>query len=65
MVYYRYLPFSDFVNEAKQFKLSKTELLQLVNLKPTTHVELHAIIEECEERYTENQVRFIVMSVIR
>eukprot|EP00116_Pleurobrachia_bachei_P008833 sb/3469095/ len=46
----------EFVESVKEYQLSKSELLQLVNLRPTTHVELHAVIEECEERYTETQI---------
>ena len=39
-----------------EYNLSKSELVQLINTRPTTHVELHAIIEECEDRYSETQV---------
>ena len=48
---------SDFVRSVKEYNLSKSELVQLINMRPTTHVELHAIIEECEDRYSENQVK--------
>ncbi|KAL5261845.1 hypothetical protein ACHWQZ_G007522 [Mnemiopsis leidyi] len=46
----------DFVRSVKEYNLSKSELVQLINMRPTTHVELHAIIEECEDRYSENQI---------
>jgi len=36
--------------ELNEFNLSKAEKLQIVNLRPATLVELHAIIEDCEER---------------
>lgn len=47
---------TEFVRSVKEYNLSKSELVQLINMRPSTHVELHAIIEECEDRYSENQV---------
>ena len=47
---------TEFVKSVTEYNLSKSELVQLINTRPTTHVELHAIIEECEDRYSENQV---------
>ena len=47
----------------KEYNLSKSELVQLINMQPTTHVELHAIIEECEDRYSENQVKFLFKDI--
>ena len=35
--------------------LTNIELLQLINLCPVTLVEIHRIIEECEERFSEEQ----------
>ncbi|KAJ2706822.1 hypothetical protein FB645_001270 [Coemansia sp. IMI 203386] len=34
-----------------EYELTKAEILQIVNLRPKTPVELHFIIEECDERF--------------
>jgi len=44
-----------FYNEIKRFDLKKTEILQIINLRPTTPVELQLIIEDSETRLTEAQ----------
>jgi DNA-directed RNA polymerase subunit F len=44
-----------FYNEIKKFDLKKTELLQILNLRPITPVELQLIIEDSETRLTEAQ----------
>lgn len=38
------------------FKLSRAEQLQVINLAPSSMVEVHLIMERCEERLTEDQV---------
>lgn len=40
--------------------LSKLEVLQLINLRPTTLVEMYRIIEECEQRMSEEQVEALL-----
>ena len=44
-----------FYNEIKKFDLKKTEILQILNLRPTTPVELQLIIEDLETRLTDVQ----------
>ena len=37
--------------------LTKFEKFQLVNIMPTSLVEMYLIIEECEERFTESEIQ--------
>lgn len=38
------------------FKLTRAELLQVLNLAPCSEVEVHLIVEQCEERVDEQQM---------
>lgn len=38
------------------FKLTRAELVQVLNLAPASEVEVHLIVEECEERLNEEQM---------
>ncbi|CAO3668063.1 unnamed protein product [Umbelopsis ramanniana] len=54
-----------FLEEMKKWSLTKAEKLQILNLRPKTPVELHILIEECEERYTGEELDEILEVVMR
>merc|ERR1712179_102165 len=53
----------EFLLATKDYKLTKSEKLQLVNLRPTTPVEMQLIIEDSEERLSEEQVEELIVLV--
>lgn len=46
------------------FKLTAPEILQIVNLRPKSNVELSMIIEEAEERYSDEKMEEILQLIL-
>uniref|UniRef100_A0A0M3IA41 DNA-directed RNA polymerase III subunit RPC9 n=1 Tax=Ascaris lumbricoides TaxID=6252 RepID=A0A0M3IA41_ASCLU len=43
-------------------QLTAAETLQVINLRPSTAIELQLVVEECEERLTEDQMGQLIIS---
>ncbi|XP_013196008.2 DNA-directed RNA polymerase III subunit RPC9 isoform X2 [Amyelois transitella] len=52
-----------FLEAMKKFKLTKTEKLMMVNTPPRTELEIQLIVQESEERLTEEEVQEIITIV--
>ena len=52
------------IDKLEPYELSKAEVLMISNLRPTTSVLLDVIVEECDERFSEEQQEGI-LGVIR
>ena len=49
-----------FLEAVQEFKLTRMEMLALVNTPPRSCVEVHLLVEECEERLTNEQQRDLI-----
>jgi len=52
-----------FIDAIRIYKLTIAETIQLINLRPTSAVEIQLIVEECEDRLSEQQVDAIAQLV--
>mmetsp|Transcript_27410 Transcript_27410/g.59962 ORF Transcript_27410/g.59962 Transcript_27410/m.59962 type:complete len:125 (+) Transcript_27410:168-542(+) len=53
----------DFIQAVQPYQLTRVEVLQLLNLVPATAVEVHLVVEECEERLGEDKVEELLQLV--
>lgn len=44
-----------FLQAVEKFRLSKYEALQLLNQRPLQHVELHLLIDNCDDRFSDEE----------
>ncbi|ORX90441.1 calcitonin gene-related peptide-receptor component protein-like protein [Basidiobolus meristosporus CBS 931.73] len=51
---------ADFLESIKDFGLTKAEKLQILNLRPRSAVEIHLLIEECEERFSQERLEELI-----
>ncbi|OSS52033.1 hypothetical protein B5807_03694 [Epicoccum nigrum] len=58
-------PHSLFQALAPHYRLNKAEFVQMYNLRPTTQVMLELIIEEADQRFTEDQLQDILARITR
>ncbi|GAA5794978.1 RNA polymerase Rpb4-domain-containing protein [Helicostylum pulchrum] len=55
---------SDFLQALSKYDLTKAEKLQILNWRPKSTVEIYLIIEECEERFSEEDLEEMLNSII-
>ena len=52
-----------FMKACEPFRLKRAGVLNLINEQPQTLVEIHLIVEECEERLSQDQTQQLLDTV--
>ncbi|POO02092.1 RNA polymerase II, Rpb [Trema orientale] len=42
---------NEFLEKSKKYDLAKAEVLNIINIRPTTPVEIYSMIEQCDDRF--------------
>ncbi|KAI3993121.1 hypothetical protein MKX01_009864 [Papaver californicum] len=50
----------EFLKRCEKYKLAKAEKLSIINIRPSTQVEIDPIIEECQKRLADEEVEELV-----
>ncbi|KAI8366250.1 HRDC-like protein [Blakeslea trispora] len=53
-----------FLQAISKFELTKAEKLQIINLRPKSTVEIYLVIEECEERFSEEDLEQMLLVIV-
>lgn len=51
------------MKDLSQYKLEKVEKLQIINSAPYSLVNLYSIVEECDQRFSEQEIEDILQIV--
>lgn len=51
---------SAFIEESSVFPITRAERLQAINLRPISAVEVHLVVEDCEERLTAENIESLI-----
>lgn len=55
---------NEFLEKSKKFKLAKAEILNIINIRPSSLVEIDSIIEQCDTRFQEEELQELVDLII-
>jgi DNA-directed RNA polymerase subunit F len=56
---------TQFIRLFEEYDLTHLEAIQLLNFLPSSEVELHLLIENCSERYTEEQIANLLTEILK